>query len=123
MAEAAKQSKKRKVLSEETKKRKREAPRIKGQSRINIGPAFTRWRELKDEEGFLTDAALALFLLDYYQKKQVTSTPHKQHLQPLQPIVSSFTEESDHVRGEPIEGVQMLEEGAGAEEVGVLEAR
>ena len=39
---------------------------------------------------------LTLFLYSY-QKKQVTSTPHKQHLQPLQPIVSSFTEESDHL--------------------------
>ncbi|XP_029950535.1 uncharacterized protein LOC115390701 isoform X2 [Salarias fasciatus] len=64
MAEGGQQRKKPKVLSEETKKRKREATRIKAQSRINIGPAFTRWRELKDEEGFPTDAALALFLLD-----------------------------------------------------------
>ena len=47
MAEAAKQPqpKKRKILSEERKNRKREATRIKAQSRINIGAAFTRWRE------------------------------------------------------------------------------
>ncbi|XP_057712374.1 uncharacterized protein LOC130929294 [Corythoichthys intestinalis] len=114
LSEAAKKPKRRRVLSEETKKRKREATRIKGHSRINIGPVFTRWRELKDEEGFPSDAALALFMLDYYQNRQA-STPHKQHLQPA----SSFTVESNHIREEPIEGVQILENGSETKQVDV----
>ncbi|XP_061580826.1 uncharacterized protein LOC133446766 [Cololabis saira] len=121
MAEAAKNPKRIKVLSQEAKKRKRESNKLNARTRINIGPAFTRWRELKDEEGCPTDGDLALLLLDYYQKKEVTSTPHKQH--PLQPIVSSITEESDRDRGEfQMEGVQMMEKRAEAEEVCVLEA-
>ncbi|XDV26165.1 hypothetical protein PO909_029942 [Leuciscus waleckii] len=66
MAEAGTEPKpkKAKVLSEETKKRKRESDKIKGRTRINIGPAFARWRELKEEEGCPTDADLAIMLLD-----------------------------------------------------------
>jgi len=45
-----------KVLSEDSRKRKRESDQIKGRTRINIGPAFARWRELKEEEGCSTDA-------------------------------------------------------------------
>ncbi|XP_072769106.1 uncharacterized protein [Nerophis lumbriciformis] len=103
MAEAEKQQKKRKFLSEETKKRKRESTRIKGQSRINIGPAFNRWRALKDEEGFSTDAALALFLLDQYEKyekdlltsqrQSIAKAPH----QPISPVVSDTQSERRHL--------------------------
>ncbi|XP_077350364.1 uncharacterized protein LOC144000424 [Festucalex cinctus] len=121
MAEAAKQPKKRRVLSEDTKRRKRESGRIKGQSRINIGPAFSRWRDLKDDEGFPTDAALALFLLDYYQ--QSNSKANKQHLQPPQPIVSSIKKESDLVSEDLKVDVQIPEKAIKTEEVGVLEAR
>ena len=64
MAERAKKPKKTKVLSEETRKRKRESDKIKGRTRINIGQAFARWRELKDEEGCPTDADLAVMLFD-----------------------------------------------------------
>ncbi|XP_067287194.1 uncharacterized protein [Pseudorasbora parva] len=123
MAEAAQKSKKAKVLSEESKKRKRESDRIKGRTRINIGPAFSRWRELKEEEGCPTDADLAAMLLDYFQKQQVTSTPHKLSCEPPQPVVSSITEESDYDRGEiPIEGVHILEECLREDEVAILEA-
>ncbi|XP_077101459.1 uncharacterized protein LOC143752215 isoform X2 [Siphateles boraxobius] len=93
MAEAATKTKKAKVLSDETRKRKRESDKIKGRSRINIGPAFARWRELKDEEGFPTDADLAVMLLDFYQH-QVMSTPSKGHKRPPKPPVSSV-EDSD----------------------------
>jgi len=64
MAEAATKPKKVKVLSEETRKRKRESDKVKARTRINIGQAFPRWRELKDEEGCPTDADLAVILLD-----------------------------------------------------------
>ena len=55
MAEAASKTKKPKVLSEDSRKRKRESDKIKGWTRINIGPAFSRWRELKEEEGCVPD--------------------------------------------------------------------
>ena len=64
MADAKKNPKELKVLSEETKKRKRESNKLNARTRIITGPAFTRWRELKDEEGRLTDADLVLLLLD-----------------------------------------------------------
>lgn len=64
MAEAATKPKKAKVLSEMTRKRKREDDKNRGRTRINIGAAFTHWRELKEEVGFPTDAGLALMLMD-----------------------------------------------------------
>jgi len=64
MAEAEIKKKKTQVLSEETRKRKGESDRLKRRTRINyIGPAFARWRELKKEEGFLTDADFVVMLL------------------------------------------------------------
>ncbi|XP_045081942.1 peroxisomal carnitine O-octanoyltransferase-like [Coregonus clupeaformis] len=36
----------------------------KSRNRINIGEAFTRWRDLKEEKSMPTDAEVALFLLD-----------------------------------------------------------
>ena len=64
MAEAAKNARKRKVYFEDTKQRKREKNKLNARTRINIGSVFTRWREIKDEEGCPTDADLALLLLD-----------------------------------------------------------
>ena len=64
MAEAAKNVRKRKVLSEDSKQRKRGENKLNARTRINIGSAFTRWHDIKDEEGCPTDADLALLLLD-----------------------------------------------------------
>ncbi|KAK7130511.1 hypothetical protein R3I93_019999 [Phoxinus phoxinus] len=61
MAEPVK--KQRKPLSEEAKKRKRASDRVKARTRINIGHAFSEWRELKDREGSKSDADLAFLLL------------------------------------------------------------
>jgi hypothetical protein len=36
----------------------------KSRNRINIGEAFTRWRNLKEGKSMPTDAEVALFLLD-----------------------------------------------------------
>ncbi|XP_065153422.1 uncharacterized protein [Paramisgurnus dabryanus] len=113
MAEATTTRKKRKVLSEETRKRKRESDRSKGRTRIIIGPAFARWRELKEEEGFVTDADLAVMLLDYYESRgPATSTPYKGEgtSKPPGPPVSSVTDSSDHDRGREmvLSGVEEL---------------
>lgn len=34
-------------------------------TRVNIGAAFPRWRELREQKGFRSDAQLATFLLDW----------------------------------------------------------
>lgn len=34
-------------------------------SRVNIGAAFPRWRELREQKGFGNDAQFATFLLDW----------------------------------------------------------
>jgi len=44
------------------KRREREKQRAK--TRIYVGPAFERWREVRQQRGFLTDIELALYLLD-----------------------------------------------------------
>lgn len=55
---------KRNPLTEEAKKAKRESDRNRGKTRVNLGRAFKRWRELRDLKGFQTDIHLAFFLLD-----------------------------------------------------------
>lgn len=62
MAEAPKKPKKR--LSEAARKRRIESSRARDRTRINVGPAFTRWRELRDRTGCKTDADLAVLVLD-----------------------------------------------------------
>ncbi|XP_066505500.1 zinc finger protein 619-like isoform X2 [Hoplias malabaricus] len=61
MAEA---EKRRKTLSVEARTRKRESDRERGKTRVNVGLAFNRWRDLKEKKGYKTDAELAFFLLD-----------------------------------------------------------
>uniref|UniRef100_A0A673LDM0 Uncharacterized protein n=1 Tax=Sinocyclocheilus rhinocerous TaxID=307959 RepID=A0A673LDM0_9TELE len=36
----------------------------RGRTRVNIGAAFQRWRELKEREGLESDTEFALFLFD-----------------------------------------------------------
>ncbi len=57
---------KRKELTEEQKKAKRDSDRTWAKTRVNCGPSFNRWRELRDLKGFKTDPELAVFLLDRY---------------------------------------------------------
>jgi len=40
------------------------AERQNAKTRVILGDAFQRWRQLKDREGLPTDAAVASFLLD-----------------------------------------------------------
>ncbi|XP_077065253.1 uncharacterized protein LOC143716740 isoform X30 [Siphateles boraxobius] len=54
-----------------TKKRLEHA---RAQTRVNIGVAFPRWRQLRDSKGLKTDAMVAVFLLECYEKT-ATSTP------------------------------------------------
>lgn len=60
-----------------------ESDRRRARTRVNIGAAFNKWRELRTELGIKLDAQLASFLLKSYEKTIValskgpsTSTPH-----------------------------------------------
>ena len=50
--------------SEEQKLKMKGYDQARGKSRVNIGGAFRRWRDLRESEGFKSDAEVALFLLD-----------------------------------------------------------
>jgi len=52
--------------TEEQKKAKWDSDRARAQTNVNLGPAFTKWSELRDLKGFKTDLELALFLIDRY---------------------------------------------------------
>ncbi|XP_041834095.1 uncharacterized protein LOC121635100 [Melanotaenia boesemani] len=68
----------------------------RGKTRINIGVAFTRWRQLRNNKGLKSDAELATFLLDRFEKGPQTSTPMKRgvwHADTISSIASSDTDE------------------------------
>lgn len=56
--------KKKRVRTAEWLQQKRACDRAHAKTRINIGRAFERWRELRFLNGFKTDAETAFFLLD-----------------------------------------------------------
>ncbi|KAM6974320.1 uncharacterized protein LKV04_015960 [Tautogolabrus adspersus] len=87
-----KQGKKRKTEAEKAVTR-RKLDKARGQTRVNIGTAFPRWRQLKEAKGLQSDAMVALFLLDSYEKQ--TSTPWKPGLlRPPPPAGSAVAAES-----------------------------
>ena len=59
----AQQSKKRKTGTERVTNTKR-LNNERSNTRVNIGIAFQRWRELRELEGLKSDAMVAVFLLD-----------------------------------------------------------
>uniref|UniRef100_A0A3Q2QUA9 Uncharacterized protein n=1 Tax=Fundulus heteroclitus TaxID=8078 RepID=A0A3Q2QUA9_FUNHE len=61
MAEPA--TKQRKPMSEQARKRKRALDRERSRTQVNIGQAFSEWRELKEKEGCKADADLAFLLM------------------------------------------------------------
>jgi len=62
MADDARPKRRRPSEAQMAKRREREKQRAK--TRIYVGPAFERWREVRRQRGFLTDIELALYLLD-----------------------------------------------------------
>ena len=62
-AYTAKQPKKRKTELEK-KESKRKTDHIRSKTRVNIGIAFEKWRELRDSLGLKLDSELATLLLD-----------------------------------------------------------
>ncbi|CAL8325221.1 unnamed protein product [Arctogadus glacialis] len=65
----------------------------RGKTRINIGLAFQRWRQLRELNGLKSDAMVAVFLLDSYEQKQ-TFTSYKRGPGKRGPPVSPIGEES-----------------------------
>lgn len=55
---------KQKKTTEEKQAKKKELVRARDKTRLNIGAAFLRWRELRNRKGFKTDPELATFLLN-----------------------------------------------------------
>lgn len=63
-AYTAKQSKKWREKAEKRIGKKRETDRARNKTRVNIGKAFQRWRELMKLKRMKSDSQVALFLLD-----------------------------------------------------------
>ena len=59
----AMQSKKRKTLFEQATNKKR-LDKARSETRVNIGMAFQRWRELRELKGLRSDPMVAVYLLD-----------------------------------------------------------
>ncbi|KAM4616070.1 uncharacterized protein ACJ7VT_009053 isoform 2-T2 [Polymixia lowei] len=86
------------------------ADKARSKTRINIGIAFERWRKLREIKGLKSDAELAVFLLDNYERNQTASTPSKRtDFPPPQPPLSSTAADSDW---ESIETTSVDEEQA-----------
>lgn len=75
-AYTSKQPKKRKTDFSK-RESKRESDNKRNKTRVNIGEAFQRWRDLRDCIGLTLDSELAALLLDSYEKIRGTSTRHK----------------------------------------------
>ncbi|XP_060908900.1 uncharacterized protein LOC132985721 isoform X1 [Labrus mixtus] len=65
----------RKGLSEEARKAKRESDRLRAKNRVNLGRAHGVWKKLREENGFKTDADMALFLINIYLQTKSLSQP------------------------------------------------
>uniref|UniRef100_UPI0037E6F857 uncharacterized protein isoform X1 n=1 Tax=Semicossyphus pulcher TaxID=241346 RepID=UPI0037E6F857 len=64
-----------KQTNEEKQARKKELDRDRNKTRVNIGVAFPRWRELRDLKGYKNDAEFATVLLDRYLQTQPQNQP------------------------------------------------
>ncbi|XP_043978933.1 uncharacterized protein LOC122834391 isoform X3 [Gambusia affinis] len=79
----------RKKSKDEKQAQKKELDRARNKTRINIGAAFLRWRELLYLKRFKSDAELATFLLDKCQVGDLTSLTTTSHQTALSSSVSS----------------------------------
>uniref|UniRef100_A0A673LVG4 Uncharacterized protein n=1 Tax=Sinocyclocheilus rhinocerous TaxID=307959 RepID=A0A673LVG4_9TELE len=68
--------KKKRKISEKQNIKKKGYDQARGRTRVNIGAAFQRWRELKEREGLESDAEVALFLLDRGVTLILAGRPH-----------------------------------------------
>ncbi|XP_060763559.1 zinc finger protein 568-like isoform X2 [Neoarius graeffei] len=61
------------IRSEEQKLKKKGYDQARARSRVNIGEAFQRWRDFREDKDMKTDAEVAVFLLDTFSN--VTRLP------------------------------------------------
>ncbi|XP_076585082.1 uncharacterized protein LOC143319765 isoform X1 [Chaetodon auriga] len=66
-----------KPLSEEARRVKRENDRQRGRTRVNLGPAYSAWKKLRDKNGFKTDAEMAFFLINIYLRTKAENRPER----------------------------------------------
>ncbi|XP_043090667.1 uncharacterized protein LOC122341401 [Puntigrus tetrazona] len=88
---ARKRSKRKTVYEKAVTKRRLEQERAK--TRVNIGVAFPRWRQLRESKCLKTDAMVALFLLDSYEKSTTSTFLEHDFIKPPPP--ESSYEESE----------------------------
>ncbi|XP_070773248.1 uncharacterized protein [Enoplosus armatus] len=69
-----------KPLSEEARRAKRENDRQRGRTRVNLGPAYSAWKKLRDKNGFKTDAEMAFFLINIYLRTKSETRPERPSL-------------------------------------------
>ncbi|XP_061684427.1 uncharacterized protein LOC133505312 [Syngnathoides biaculeatus] len=74
--------------------KKEKLDRAQDQRSLNLGAAFQRWRDFRQERGFNTDAELATFLLDFVCTKD-THTGNQDNLK--NPKVNKLKEECQHL--------------------------
>ncbi|XP_040891849.1 uncharacterized protein LOC121180472 isoform X5 [Toxotes jaculatrix] len=70
-----------KPLSEEARRVKRENDRQRGRTRVNLGPAYSPWKKLREKNGFKTDAEMAIFLINIYLRTKSESRPERPSLE------------------------------------------
>ncbi|KAI9517724.1 hypothetical protein NQZ68_000892 [Dissostichus eleginoides] len=105
---------KRKTFMEQIKNKKKAETR-RSQTRVNIGVAFQRWRLLMEHTELKSDAMVALFLLDSYEKDVSSSTPLKPGLpRPPPPAVSTISSEelSDRDEQFSVESIEEMDNSA-----------
>ncbi|CAM4332807.1 unnamed protein product [Leuciscus chuanchicus] len=78
------------LRSDEQKAKNREREKERGRSRIYIGEAFERWRELRRQKGFQSDIQVALFLLDRYEGKSIPIPGRRRKRNSKAPAQSSY---------------------------------
>ncbi|XP_029282010.1 uncharacterized protein LOC115004506, partial [Cottoperca gobio] len=66
---------------------KKASDKERDKSRINVGPAFPRWRALRAAKGLQLDSELAFLLLDAYERGSLVSAPSRRAVLP--PAVSA----------------------------------
>ncbi|XP_018520403.1 uncharacterized protein LOC108875766 isoform X3 [Lates calcarifer] len=69
------------IRTDEYKCKKKGYDKARGKTRVNLGAAFQRWRDLRERKGLKTDEEVALFLLDsesvHYEYPLMMSSPNE----------------------------------------------
>ncbi|KAM6939490.1 uncharacterized protein FYW49_007214 [Xenentodon cancila] len=91
---------KKKKSSDDSRALRRELNRARDRSRINIGVAFPRWRELREDRKMKSDAEFAEFLLDRVPSMEVVVGIEEDN---SSQITDSDTEQADNEMGSPAE--------------------